>query len=91
MSIEISLPESLTIHQIDENYSQLLEKLSVSEESITLDGSNVESIDTSGLQALIVLIRTAQESDKQIQWQNASDVLKESAQKVGLSEALLFA
>lgn len=88
MSIEINLPESLTIHQIDENYSQLLEQLDVSDQSIVINGASVESIDTSGLQALIMLMKHALGNSNQISWANTSEVLVQSAEKLGLSSEL---
>lgn len=90
MSIQINLPDSLTIHQIDQNYSQLLEQLDVTEQTIEINGSAVESIDTSGLQALIVLIRHAQETSNQVSWNSPSDVLKQSAEKIGVHNDLLL-
>lgn len=90
MSIQINLPESLTIHQIDENYAQLLEMLDVAEETIEFNGSAVESIDTSGLQAIVMLIRHSQANGNQITWQSASEVLKQSAEKLDLSDAMLL-
>lgn len=88
MSIQINLPDSLTIHQIDQNYSQLLEQLSVTNESVEINGSSVENVDTSGLQALIVLIRHALENSNQIIWQSPSDILKQAAEKIGVDKDL---
>lgn len=90
MGTQITLPDSLTIHQIDEHFTQLLEQLNIADESIELNGAAVESIDTSGLQAVLALIRHAQSKDNQISWQSSSDVLKQSAAKLGLSEAMLL-
>lgn len=90
MGTQITLPDSLTIHQIDEHFTQLLEQLNIADESIELNGAAVESVDTSGLQAVLALIRHAQSKDNQISWQSSSDVLKQSAAKLGLSEAMLL-
>lgn len=90
MSVQINLPESLTIHQIDENYAQLLEQLDISEQSVEINGAAVESIDTSGLQALIVLIRQAQENNNQVTWTEKSEILMQSAEKLSLTDVLLL-
>lgn len=90
MSINVILPESLTIHQIDQNYTNLLEQFTTSDETIIIDGEAVESIDTSGLQSLIVLINHAQAANNTIEWNAPSDILSQSAKKLNLSEALLL-
>jgi anti-anti-sigma regulatory factor len=87
----ITLPETLTIHTIGQTFAELRERFDTAGDDILIDGNNVETLDTSGLQALIVLISSAQENDKQVDWQQANDLIASSAQKLGLNGALLLA
>ncbi|WP_373020367.1 STAS domain-containing protein [Thiomicrorhabdus sp.] len=91
MADTITLPESLTIHTIDNIYTELRESLSNSGDEVVINAEAVETIDTSGLQALLILVNTAQQENKSITWQNASELLSQSAEKLGLSEALKLA
>ena len=88
MSETIELPESLTIHHIEALYNELNEKFNNSEEQITLQGAGIESIDTSGLQALLILISSARDNGKTVQWESSSETLITSAQNIGLAEPL---
>lgn len=88
MADTISLPENLTIHGIDQAYSDLSNTFQDAGDEIILDGNSVETIDTSGLQAILVLVQYAKEHNKTLQWQSASETLKNSAGKVGLLDAL---
>lgn len=87
----INLPETMTIHTIEQIYSELSESFKSAGDDILINGEKLESLDTSGLQALIVLINDATENEKQVEWQQTNEVLTTSAQKLGLSEALRLA
>jgi len=91
MSSEIKLPNNLTIHHIEEHFNELNTQFNDSADEITLEASAVETIDTAGLQTLLILIKTALENDKSILWTEVPDILKTSATKLGLSDALLLA
>ncbi len=84
----IDLPENLTIHQIEARYSDLKVSFLSDADNIKLNASQVETIDTSGLQALLILIKAAVSSGKKIHWEEPSEVLKVSAQQIGLYEKL---
>lgn len=86
----IELPESLTIHHIEALFGDLKLAFQSDADSIKIDGNKVEAIDTSGLQALLALIKSAQSNNKSIQWQSAAEVLKTSAEKIGLASKLLL-
>ncbi|MDG6773320.1 STAS domain-containing protein [Thiomicrorhabdus sp. ZW0627] len=88
MADTITLPENLTIHAIDSTFSELNQSLRDSGIDVIIDAKAVESIDTSGLQALLVLINSAQQDNKNITWQNTNELFTSSAEKIGLSEAL---
>ncbi len=88
MADTITLPENLTIHAIDSTFSELNQSLRDSGIDVIIDAKAVESIDTSGLQALLVLINSAQQDNKNITWQNTNELFTSSAEKIGLYEAL---
>ena len=80
------LPESFTISECQDQYSQLIEKISNGEE-LYLDASNVKHVDTAGLQLLTSLINKI-ESDKKITWNKQSDELNLNAENLGLMKHL---
>ncbi|WP_028486278.1 STAS domain-containing protein [Thiomicrorhabdus chilensis] len=88
MSDTITLPESLTIHTIDSTYTELNQAFLNTGDNIVLNAQAIETIDTSGLQALLMLIESARKNQKSIEWQNANELLKTSAEKIGLAQAL---
>lgn len=84
----IELPENLTIHHIEEEFGNLKIAFQSDAETYKLMAENVESIDTSGLQALLALIKSAQANQKSIEWNAPTDTLKMGAEKLGLTEKL---
>ena len=88
MSNEIKLPENLTIHHIEAHFNELSKLFNDCGDEISMDASNVETIDTAGLQTLLVLVTNAMENGKSITWSNTSDALKTGAEKLGLMEDL---
>jgi len=90
MANTINLPESLTIHTIETNYNEISTAVSDLGDDIVLDGKALENIDTSGLQSLLMIIKTAQKNQKNIRWENTNDTLNNAAKKTGLFEALML-
>lgn len=88
MSNVIQLPQNLTIHQIEEQFNDLNLKLDEMEDDVIFDAAAVETVDTSGLQTLLVLSKAAIDNGKKLEWQNVPDVLSSSAKKIGVDEAL---
>lgn len=88
MSDTITLPESLTIHTIDNTYTELNQAVLNAGDNIILNAQDIETIDTSGLQALLMIIESAKTNQKSIEWQNTNELLKTSAEKIGLTQAL---
>lgn len=88
MSDAIQLPQNLTIHHIEEHFNELNEKLSAIDSDITFDAAELESIDTSGLQTLVVCVNAILNHDRNIKWENVPEILSSSAQKIGLEQAL---
>lgn len=84
----INLPESLTIHTIEKNYNEINAAVSDLGDDIVFDAQAIENIDTSGLQSLVLIIKTAQNNHKTVRWQNANETLTDAAHKTGLLEAL---
>lgn len=87
----INLPENLTIHHIEAQLGDLRLASQADADTFTIDASNVETIDTSGLQLLLALVKKLQASNKTIQWASPSELLTTSASKLGLTEKLMLA
>jgi len=90
MSIKVKLPENLTIHHIDTHFNELNKLFDSAESEINIEASAVETIDSAGLQALIVLIKNSLDNNKKIIWENTPDIVQTSSDKLGLSKALLL-
>lgn len=88
MSNVIKLPENLIIHHIEAHFNELNKLFNDSGDEISMDASSVETIDTAGLQTLLILVANAVENGKSIAWSNASEALKTSAEKLGLMQEL---
>lgn len=55
---------------------------------LELRASEMERVDTAGLQLLIVFLRAAHERGLQVRWRDVGPALTASAQLLGLGEAL---
>jgi len=84
----IELPESLTIHHIENQFTDLKLAFQSAGDTITIDASKIETIDSSGLQTLLTLIKEAQENSKSVSWKNIPEILSSSAAKIGLTDKL---
>lgn len=84
----ITLPENFTIHHIEQHFGDLKTAFENSSETIIVDGSQVETIDTSGLQLMLALIKEAVTNNKTISWKNPTEVLSNGALKVGLNNKI---
>lgn len=87
----IELPENLTIHHIEEQFRELKLAFQSDSETYKINASKLESIDTSGLQVLLSLIKFAQSHQKNIIWEGVNDELRNGAEKVGLIDKLELA
>lgn len=90
MSNTIQLPESLTIHHIESHFNDLNKKFNDMSDEIVIEASTLETIDTSGLQTLLVLVKTATDNGKTVTWQDIPEILSTSAKKIGIDQALAF-
>jgi len=84
----IELPESLTIHHIEAEFGNLKIAFQSDASEIKISAGKVDAIDTSGLQALLSLIKTADKQEKTISWDSAPEVLTAGASKLGIAEKL---
>lgn len=91
MSIEITLPDNLTIHHISNHFSAIKDQVAQAQTQITLDAANLETFDTSGIQMLLVVIKSALEKGIAINWQNTTEQLKQGANSLGLAQELKLA
>lgn len=88
MSDTIELPQNLTIHHIEEQFNQISELMNEVGDQVVLDASKVETIDTSGLQTLLVAVKTLEEKEAEFSWESPTEILTTSAQKIGIHDAL---
>lgn len=88
MSSTITLSDSLIINHIEQEFAQLSAQFNEAENEILLDGEAVDTVDTAGLQCLLILISNAAEQGKNVSWLSPSDTLKTTAEKLGLSTSL---
>jgi anti-anti-sigma regulatory factor len=83
----IELPAKLSIAQSLELHRTLVARLAGTE-SLLLDGSQVEEIDTAILQLLASAWASGAARGVECRWQGASQTLRQSATLIGLSEIL---
>lgn len=84
----VVLPENFTIHHIEQQSGDLRIAFQTDADTVKLDASQVETIDTSGLQLTLSLVKQALEQEKSIVWENPTDVFCTSAKKIGLNDKL---
>lgn len=85
----IILGEALTIAHIRRMHEALGQALAQAVGgTLTLDGSQVEEVDTAGMQLLAVFVRTLKTRGLTLSWRNVPVTLRECARRLGLSEAL---
>ncbi|VAW48599.1 hypothetical protein MNBD_GAMMA04-1602 [hydrothermal vent metagenome] len=90
MSTEIKLPENMTIHHIDNHFNELNLLFNDAESEIKIEASAVDTIDSAGLQTLLILIKNSLDNDKTITWENTPEIIQTNSDKLGLSQALLL-
>ncbi|SFR49686.1 lipid asymmetry maintenance protein MlaB [Thiomicrospira sp. ALE5] len=88
MSNQLSLPESLTIQNVQAEYTRLGEALLGLEGGITLQADQVQNVDTAGLQLLVAFVTRVQREGQALTWQDPSDSLIKNAENLGLTEFL---
>jgi len=82
------LPAQLTIAQIDDCKTQLLQEIGENDE-ISFDDSEVTDIDTVGVQLLLATVIYIASLNKELIWNSKSSVIQESVKQLGLDEPIL--
>jgi anti-anti-sigma regulatory factor len=90
MSQVIQLPENLTIHYANEHLASLKTQVGEASTEVVFDGSSVETIDTSGIQLLLVMVSSLSEKGVKVGWQNVTESMASSMANLGLSQKLHF-
>lgn len=81
----LKLASRLTIAEVSELHRSLLSRLAAGE-PIMIDGSEVQELDTSVLQLLVSLWRTAAARGISVAWQDVSEALRRSASLIGVAD-----
>lgn len=81
----MKLAPRLTIAEVADLHRALLERLAA-DECIVIDASEVCELDTSVLQLLVSLWRTAAARGRSVAWQGVSEALRRSAVLIGVAE-----
>ncbi|MBE0494452.1 MAG: STAS domain-containing protein [Thiomicrospira sp.] len=84
MSSQVTLPENLTIHHINDHFSELKQSVMSENENLVFDAGQIDSIDTSGLQMLLTLVENLKSRQVPFNWQNVNSTLKDNALNIGL-------
>ena len=83
----LRLEQSLGIGEADVLYQQMLE-LNTANGSLKIDVSNVQRVDTAGIQLLTVFHRHFKKDEREIEWLGNSPVLTSSVALLGLANEL---
>jgi len=85
--MEIKLQNQLGIQHVSGLKTELESALSAGD-SVLLNASAVESVDTAGLQLLVAFVQHAALKNSAFEWQSPSDAFIETAEIMGLSAVL---
>lgn len=83
------LPTDLTIINVEDYKQEVLSILSV-HPAFIIDDSQVQKVDTIGVQFVLSLIKLFQANNKEIQWEHHCKLLKETVVQLGLSDSEYF-
>ena len=84
MSTLIELPENLTIHYASSYLDQVKEQV-LSAEDVVFDGAKIETVDTAGVQLLLVMVKDLSLKGIGHRFESPSKILMESVQGLGLA------
>ena len=82
------LPAEITIAKAEE-FKQLLMEYAEDHDSIEIDDSAVEKIDTIGVQLILSMVTYLTSINKSIDWTCSAQVIKESIEKLGVKDSIL--
>ncbi|USD64255.1 STAS domain-containing protein [Vibrio sp. SCSIO 43136] len=81
----LNLPNELTIYEVSDLHVELLEVLQSLPESLVVDGTKVEAIDSAGVQLVIWLQTYCHQQSIDIEL-NKSEILQQWMQNLGVSQ-----
>ena len=85
----LNLGEQLVISNVGKTRAEWMDRIVGGVDSpITLEGGEIQMIDTAGLQLVIALIREMNQDGVSWQWGGRSDLLQNSASQLGLTEVM---
>ncbi|MEW6991731.1 lipid asymmetry maintenance protein MlaB [Colwelliaceae bacterium 6441] len=83
-----TLPDELTIAQVEEYKSQFIDFINKND-VIELDDSQVNRIDTVGIQLLLAAVIYIAAQNKSLVWQNKSLIISQSIKQLGINDPIL--
>ena len=86
-SVTVELPDNLTIANVEALHEQL-DTYALASQDVVLNASSVERVDTAGLQTLYAFHQALKAHGANMSWADASSVLVEAAQCLGMKEHL---
>ncbi len=87
-AMPLKLPASLTIAGIEALHEQL--KAPEFEKKLVLDASDVEVVDTAGLQLILAAQRRLESAGGQLEWEVGNDALKQAVKMIGLEDTIVI-
>jgi anti-anti-sigma regulatory factor len=85
MSQTIELPENLTIHYATEHMAQLKSSILNASDTVNFDLSNVETVDTSGIQLVLLMLEILGKNGIDFEWVGKNAVFVDSVSNLGLA------
>jgi len=82
------LPAELTIAQVEICKSQFIEFIEEHDE-IVIDDSEVNRIDTVGIQLLLTAVVYIAAQNKSLIWQHSSPIIQQSIKQLGINDPIL--
>jgi len=86
-NVNFSLPKQFNITMVDSIYHQLESVLSNASE-ITLDGADVEKIDSTAIQLLVCLKKHTQDNNQTLKLINFPEIVSKTANQLGLQQLI---
>ena len=83
----LALAADCTLREAATLKAQLIATISPTD-TVLIEGGAVERIDTAGLQLLVAFAQREQAAGRRLQWQSASDELRNASARLGLLDAL---
>ena len=90
MPVILDLGEQLTISNVSDRHLAWRE-LADGDDDLAIDGGNIASVDSAGLQLLLALKRAKEQQARSFSWQACSDELIDIARLAGIADELELA